>query len=196
MWIEPVASAIWVTPCPSLCEHVLHHTVVEEPSLHSCIREECHNSPVLTPVQRLQYGVTFRGPSHCSSHLPPPRESPPSLQTLVDTAAEIGGVEVEGGGLMSADTPAPSLWDNRASESKLSSVCTAGLREHCCRADLCPCLHMFLSHSLFFTLKYSVEQCIEIQFQRVLGTDYSVRGRRSKSNLHISSKDLNDNLPQ
>lgn len=117
-----MASAIWVAPRPSLCEQVLHHTVEEEPSLHSCIREECHNSPRLTPVQRLQYGVTFRGPSHYSSHLPPPREGPPSLQTLGDTAAEIGGVEVEGGGLMSADTPAPSLWDNRASESKLSCL--------------------------------------------------------------------------
>lgn len=59
------------------------------------------------------------------------------------------GPEVKGGGLMSPDTPTPSLWDNEASESKLFSVCTAEPREHHCRADLCPCLHLF---SIYFFL--------------------------------------------
>lgn len=53
------------------------------------------------------------------------------------------GVKVEGGGLMSADTRVPSLWDNQASGSKLFSVCTAGLGKHHFRADLCPNFHMF-----------------------------------------------------
>lgn len=49
------------------------------PPPHSCIRGECHNLPILIPVQRSQRGVTSSGPSHCSSHLPPPQEGLPSL---------------------------------------------------------------------------------------------------------------------
>lgn len=130
-------------------------TNLEENLPRSCIREECHNHPLRIPVQRLQCGVTSSGPSHRSSHLPPPRECRPSLQTFGDAMAEIGGgVEVKGGGLMSADTPAPSLGDNRASESKLSSVCTAGPREHRRRADLCPRIHMFSIKCFFLYLEH------------------------------------------
>lgn len=67
------------------------------------------------------------------------------------------GAEVKGGGLMSPDTPTPSLWDNEASESKLFSVCTAGPREHHCRADLCPRIHLF-SIFFFFSLPSNIQQ--------------------------------------
>ena len=120
----------------------------------SCICGECHNHPLLIPVQRSQCGVTSTGPSHCRSHLPPPREGPPSLQTLGDTATEIGEQRSKVEGLMSPDTEAPSLGDNQASESKLSSVCTARPRGHRCRPDLCPRNHMFSIYFFSLLRKY------------------------------------------
>lgn len=66
---------------------LLRHMVLVNPSLQLYTRGMLQPSH---PVQRLQYGVTSSGPSHCSSHLPTPQEALLSLQTLGDTAAEIG----------------------------------------------------------------------------------------------------------
>ena len=83
-----------------------------------------------------------------------PESAVPRSKPLETLWLKLGGVEVKGGGLMSADTPAPSLGDNRASESKLSSVCTAGPREHRRRADLCPRIHMFSIKCFFLYLEH------------------------------------------
>lgn len=95
-----------------------------------------------------------------------PASSPrrPSIPTLGDTGAETGRSRGQRWRVNVYWHFVPSLWDNQASESKLSSVWTAGPRERHCRADLCPHLHMFSIYNFVSTVKYLVKQCIENQF--------------------------------
>lgn len=91
------------------------------------------------------------GPPTAARTCLPPQEGLPSLpKNLRRHRSWNWGVEVKGWGLMSADTPAPSLWDNQASESKLSSVCAAGARRTPLQSWPLP-THSYVFHLFFFS---------------------------------------------
>lgn len=147
-----VGNICWIASS-FLSSFSLHHIV--GPFLHSCIHDECHTHPTLILVQRLQYGVTLDRPSHCTRTCLLHERAflqckPWQTQWLkLGMRGQRWGVNVYW-----KPSSLPSInQDNQASAFKLSSVCITELREHYLRDDLCPNLHMFSIHSLFFTMK-------------------------------------------